>query len=226
MPVDAVVILTKAPEPGQSKTRLVPPLSAGEAAEIAKALLIDQLENVAGIDGVERYIAYTPESAASFFEALAPPAFRSFSQEGTSLGERMSHAFEYLFARGFQNVILIGSDLPPIPHAFVHQSFALLRGGEAHVVVGPSADGGYYLVGMNSPSCAIFDGISWSRDDVLMRTLEKVTSLNLKYELLPSWYDIDTASDLTRLQSELNRGGAAMKNTSALLHALKRRGRL
>lgn len=226
MPADALVILTKAPEPGRSKTRLVPPLTAEEAAALAKALLIDQLENAAAIHGIERFVAYTPESAADAVAALAPEGFRCFAQEGRSLGERMSHAFEHLFARGARSVILIGSDLPPVPRGVFHEGFAVLAGGRADVVLGPSADGGYYLVGMNRPVGAVFEDITWSRADVLSRTIEKLKTLNLNYELLPSWYDIDTATDLRRLESELDRSGGAMKNTAALLHAFKRRGRL
>jgi len=223
---NALVILTKAPQPGQSKTRLVPPLSYAEAADLARALLLDQLQNLAIFGGARLFIAFTPENAAGFFEGFIAQGFTCFAQRGQSLGERMRHAFEHLFASGFENIILIGSDLPALPLRFFHQAYACLEKSAADVVLGPSADGGYYLVGMNRMIATIFDGIDWSGDDVLARTIHKVEDRGLKHELLPEWYDIDTAKDLERLQSERTCFEVSMKNTFALLNGLKQRGRL
>ena len=223
---NALVIMTKAPEPGRSKTRLVPPLSYAEAADLARALLVDQLENLARFDGARLFIAFTPENAAGFFEDFITRGFTCFPQRGQSLGERMSHAFEHLFASAFEKIILIGSDLPALPLALFDQAYGLLEKSAADVVLGPSADGGYYLVGMNRMTGIIFDGIGWSRDDVLAQTIQRLAGVGLKHELLPEWYDIDTAHDLGRLQSERSRRDVLMKNTFALLNQLKRRGKL
>ena len=224
-PANALVILTKAPQPGQSKTRLVPPLSNAEAADLARALLLDQLENMATFDGARLFIAFTPESAADFFEGFIARGFTCFAQRGQSLGERMSHAFEHLFTGGFENVILIGSDLPALPVKFFQQAYAWLE-KSADVVLGPSADGGYYLIGMNRMIPAIFDGIAWSSADVLSQTIHNLDNLGFKHELLSEWYDIDTGKDLERLQSQAKCREVAMKNTFALLNELRQRGRL
>ena len=223
---NALVILTKVPEPGLSKTRLVPPLSYAEAADLARALLIDQLENLATFDGVRLFIAFTPEKAAGFFEDYINRGFSCFSQQGESLGERMSHAFQHLFANGFQNIILIGSDLPPLPLTLFRQAYALLEKSAADVVLGPSADGGYYLLGMNRMNKTIFEGIQWSGNDVLGQTLRKLADLGVKHELLSAGYDIDTAADLGRLQLERNYRDGLMKNTFTLLNQLNQRGKL
>jgi uncharacterized protein len=225
-PANALVILTKTPQPGQSKTRLVPPLSYTDAADLARALLIDQLDNLARFDGARLFIAFTPEKTAGFFEAFSAQGFTCFAQRGQSLGERMRRAFEHLFASGFENIILIGSDLPALPLRFFHQAYACLEKSAADVVLGPSADGGYYLVGMNRMIATIFDDIGWSGDDVLAQTIHKLEDRGLKHELLPEWYDIDTAKDLKRLQSQQNCGDVSMKNTFALLNELTQRGRL
>jgi rSAM/selenodomain-associated transferase 1 len=222
---NALVILTKAPQPGQSKTRLVPPLSYAEAADLARALLLDQLQNLATFGGACLFIAFTPETAAGFFDGFIAQGFTCFAQRGQSLGERMSHAFEHLFASGFANVILIGSDLPALPVRFFHQAYAWLE-KSADVVLGPSADGGYYLIGMKRMIPAIFDDIAWSSADVLSQTIHKLDDLGLKHELLSQWYDIDTANDLERLQSQAKCREVAMKNTFALLNELTQRGRL
>ena len=222
---NALVILTKAPQPGRSKTRLVPPLSYVEAADLARALLLDQLQNLATFGGARLFIAFTPETAAGFFDGFSAQGFTCFAQGGQSLGQRMSHAFEHLFASGFANVILIGSDLPALPVRFFQQAYAWLE-KSADVVLGPSADGGYYLIAMNRLITAIFDAIGWSRADVLSQTLHKLDDLSLKHELLSEWYDIDTGKDLERLQSQAKCREVAMKNTFALLNELRRRGRL
>ena len=222
---NALVILTKAPQPGQSKTRLVPPLSYAEAADLARTLLLDQLQNLATFGGARLFIAFTPETAAGFFDGFIAQGFTCFAQRGQSLGERMSHAFEHLFASGFANVILIGSDLPALPVRFLQQAYAWLE-NSADIVLGPSADGGYYLIAMNRMITAIFDDIGWSSSDVLSQTIQKLDDLSLKHELLCEWYDIDTAKDLERLQSQAKCREVAMKNTFALLNDLRQRGRL
>ena len=225
-PANALVVMTKAPQPGRSKTRLVPPLSYGEAADLARALLVDQLDNLARFEGARLFIAFTPEEAAGFFEGFITQGFACFPQRGQSLGERMSHAFGHLFASAFQNIILIGSDLPALPLALFDQAYGMLEKSAADVVFGPSADGGYYLVGMNRMTAIIFDGIGWSRDDVLAQTIQKLAGVGLRHELLREWYDIDTAHDLERLQSERDCRDVLMKNTFALLNQLKQRGKL
>jgi rSAM/selenodomain-associated transferase 1 len=223
----ALVILTKAPEPGQSKTRLVPPLTFAEAAELAHVLLTDQLENLASFSAAQLFLAYTPLSAADFFAALIPPGASCFCQRGDSLGERMRHAFENLFARDFQRVILIGGDLPALPVTILDDAIASLETKDCEVVLGPSFDGGYYLVGMNELVPDMFDDIEWSRHDVLARTIEKLQAQNKKYKMTHPWYDIDTIDDLRRLEVDCSPGPAGlMQKTSTLLRKFKRGGKL
>lgn len=223
---NALVLMTKAPQPGRSKTRLVPPLSLDEAAELAAALLADQLEHLARFTSARLFISFAPASAASFFNSFQTQGFTCFTQQGDSLGERMSHAFTHVFDSSFSPIVLIGSDLPAVPHEFLNRAYDLLQ-AEADVVLGPAADGGYYLIGMNRPIEDVFLNVGWSRDDVLARTAEKIAGLGLRYELLPCWYDIDTAEDLIRLQSEIiSKQQPLMKNTFALLHEFRRRGKV
>lgn len=223
---DALIVMTKAPEAGRSKTRLVPPLSFEEAADLAHALLVDQLENLSGFAGASRFIAYAPDGAAGFFEPFAGLGFDRFPQRGASLGARMAHAFAHLFASGFGRVVLIGGDLPLIPLSVMERAYSVLAGTDKDVVLGPAADGGYYLVGMKRPIAGVFTGIRWSRPDVLARTVEKLAGLGLRHELLLSLYDIDTVADLVRLSSHPAVRDGSMKNTLRLLNELRRRGRV
>jgi uncharacterized protein len=223
---NALVILTKAPEPGQSKTRLVPPLSFEEAAELARALLLDQLQNLTRFAAAQLFIAFTPPSAASFFEALLPHEDSCFCQQGDSLGDRMRHAFAVLFSRGFNRVLLIGGDLPAVPLQALADAVAALE-NNSEVVLGPSLDGGYYLVGLSRLIPEIFEGILWSRPDVLTLTTAKLVALKRKYKLISPWYDIDTIDDLRHLTSDIAAAPAGfMKNTLALLQKFKQGGKL
>jgi uncharacterized protein len=223
---NALVILTKQPQAGQSKTRLVPPLSFEEAAELAHALLIDQLRNLTHFTAARIFIAFTPPTAASFFEALFPHEDSCFCQEGDSLGDRMRHAFEVLFSRGFSRVFLVGGDLPAIPLENLADAVTVLE-NDSEIVLGPSVDGGYYLVGMSRMIPEIFEGIVWSQPDVLTRTTAKLALLKKNYKLISPWYDIDSIDDLRRLESDFVTAPAGfMENTFALLQKFKQGGKL
>jgi uncharacterized protein len=219
---NALVVMTKAPRPGESKTRLVPPLTFEEAATLARALLIDQLNHLAEFRGASLFIAYTPADCAPLIHALAPRPFSCFPQAGKDLGARMREAFRYLFAEGFERVVLIGSDLPPLPAQTIDAAYAALSGRD--IVLGPTMDGGYYLVGMSRLIGDVFAGIHWSRADVLDRTLKKISGAGLRYELLHLWHDIDTPEDLVRLYQQRN--AFPMKITLTVLQELKERGTL
>ncbi|MBM4261595.1 MAG: glycosyltransferase [Deltaproteobacteria bacterium] len=220
---NALVIMTKAPMAGQVKTRLVPPLDYEQAAALAEALLLDQIDNLAKFTDASLYINYTP--AFAYFEKFTAHGFSLFEQQGDDLGLRMRHAFERLFALGHRRIILIGSDLPAFPHATLTRVFdSLSRGME--VVLCPTDDGGYCLVAMQCPVFDIFEGITWSRNDVLARSIQRLATLGARYELLKTSYDIDTWDDVRRLHSACENGQLAMSNTVALLRRLSAKGLL
>jgi hypothetical protein len=213
--------MAKAPLAGQVKTRLMPALSADDAAAVARALLLDQLTHLTAIADVELYLAYTPAAERELFQELAPPGFYLFPQQGGDLGARMANVFDALHARGYRNMVLIGGDLAPVPAEIFAEAFAFLNNELQRVVFGPSRDGGYYLVGCNQPAPRIFEGMSWSHGKVLAQTLDKLTSLQIDSRLLPVWFDIDTVEDLRYLQSVLNPPfEKALANTLPLLRRL------
>jgi glycosyltransferase A (GT-A) superfamily protein (DUF2064 family) len=120
-------------------------------------------------------------------------------------------------------VVLIGADLPPLPAQTFDAAYAALSAGR-DIVLGPTVDGGYYLVGMSRLVGDIFAGIHWSRADVLDRTLKKIRGAGLSCELLHLWHDIDRPEDLLRLYHQRN--ALPMKNTLGVLQELKERGKL
>ncbi len=149
---------------------------------------------------VGRIIAYDPAAAEGYFAALAPD-FQRMPQAGANLGDRMHQALATLFAQGLQRVVLIGSDLPHLPPQTLRRGFEALRRG-AEVTLGPSLDGGYYLIGLTRPQPQLFD-LPMSTPDVLRQTLERVERLGLRLTLLPEMFDIDTGVDLARLRAML-----------------------
>jgi rSAM/selenodomain-associated transferase 1 len=191
-----LIIFAKEPRPGRVKTRLSPPLSPEGAAQLYHSFLQDILEEMTQVPEVRLALAYNPLEAHDFFRSLVPAGTDLFLQEGNDLGERMARAFVRGFAAGFGPVLLRGSDVPDLPAAVVSESREVLATGQAQVVLGPTTDGGYYLVGLNAPQPCLFQGPVWSSDTVLTDTLRLARQLGLKVHFLPRWPDIDTYADL------------------------------
>jgi hypothetical protein len=193
---DLTIIFAKEPVPGQVKTRLTPPLSPEMACRLYQCFLEDIIEETARVPGMEPALAYTPAGAQGFFQGLAPPGLRLVAQEGQNLGERQARAFAWGFAWGFEAVLVRGSDTPDLPGDIMLEAREKLRAGPAQVVLGPSPDGGYYLIGLKTLYPRLFEGLCWSSESVLADTLSRCQELNLQVHLLPTWRDIDTYADL------------------------------
>ncbi len=218
---NALVVLAKAPLAGQVKTRLQPTFTAEEAMEFSRSLLVDQLNHLQKLDTADFYLAFAPDDTQLLMAQLAPARFRLFPQQGDDLGARMAAVFERLSRMGHKNIVLIGGDLPPVPLNFFGEAYAFLEASENRVVLGPSRDGGYYLVGCNHPTPQIFEGMSWSHSKVLTDTQNKLASLKIDYHLLAPWFDIDTPDDLTYLDSVADTAlKKAMPNTLLMMQRL------
>lgn len=194
--------MTKAPIAGQVKTRLCPPLREREAAELHECFLLDTLENCRWLDGVRLVVAYSPDVAEAYFARVAGDGWELIPQEGQTLGARMLRCLEALCAPDSATV-MVGTDSPTLPLESIRSAFEVLECGDADLVLGPSTDGGYCLIGMTEPHPRLFDGIDWSTDRVLRQTLDRAADMGLLCRLLPEWYDIDLPADLARLKSEL-----------------------
>ena len=198
--------MAKAPEPGQVKTRLCPPLSAQDAARLYRSFLMDKIAQVRGVSGAEPVVAYAPEGAAALFAGLAPD-FQLVPQGDGDLSARLVAVFGRLFAVGFGAVVVTDSDTPTLPSPCLERAVASMTSGEHDLVLGPSQDGGYYLIGLRGLHHALFAGMPWSTPVVLEETLERARALGLEVALLEPWYDVDTGADLARLVSDLDGGG-------------------
>jgi rSAM/selenodomain-associated transferase 1 len=195
----ALAIFAKAPIPGGVKTRLVPPLTAEQAARLHAALVEDTLRRVRSLDMV-RYLACAPDIRQSFFRTCARRySARLITQGPGDLGDRMRRVVTRLLAR-HRTVLLIGTDSPTLPLEFIQEGERRLDA--ADLVVGPSDDGGYYLLGQRRLYRSIFYGVTWGGEEVLSETLAKLGS-SARISLLPRWYDVDRAEDLSRLRADV-----------------------
>ena len=191
-----LVVVAKAPVPGEVKTRLVPHFSPAEAADLFRCFLRDRIKEMGQLKEIDLAVAFTPTEARETFARITSNGFKLFAQKGEDLGQRLNNVFIEKLARGYDAVSIIDSDTPDLPGAIVEQSFRILMSGEVDAVYGPCDDGGYYLVGMRRPHPELFEEIPWSTAAVLDITLEKAARLGIKTKLLPVWNDLDTFEDL------------------------------
>ena len=205
----AIAVMAKAPRIGEAKTRLVPPLSAAEAAGLSACFIRDAAENIAtaaqqaAIDG---YVAYWPPDAAAEFAPLLAEGTRLLPSRHIGLGASLYDAAEDLLAAGYGSVCLVNSDSPTLPSAVLIDAARALSLADDRLVLGPAEDGGYYLIGLKRAHARLFADIAWSTPLVFAQTVERAREIGLEPHMLPMWYDVDDVESLRRLNAEL-RGG-------------------
>ena len=229
----ALTVMAKAPRPGRVKTRLSPPLVPEQCAAINTCFLRDTTANLAEVahatGRAAGVISYTPVGDEALFDGLLPDGFMLVPQRGDGFGERLLTSAEDLLQCGFGSVCLIDSDSPTVPaSAYTQAVEALSRPGD-RVVLGPSDDGGYYLIGLKHAHPEPFQRITWSTGSVCEETIDRIRTAGLELVLLPTWYDVDDAATLRVLRSELLEGqqpafastaGFSAPATTQFLHAL------
>jgi rSAM/selenodomain-associated transferase 1 len=205
----ALAIMTKAPQAGQVKTRLVPPLKPDEAAELNSFFLHDTTTAIARSATAKNacgIAVYTPIGSESAYADIVPDNFRLLPQRGDRFGERLYFAALDLFTCGFESVCLIDSDSPTVPPENFAQAVKLLQQPGDRVVLGPCEDGGYYLIGLKKPHKELFERIDWSTERVLAQTRQRAREIDLEVKLLAVGYDVDDAASLRRLCKDLLSG--------------------
>ena len=201
----ALAVMTKVPRAGYVKTRLVPPLTPEEAAELNVCFLRDTAEAIqqACVSNAAGVAVYTPVGFEAAYDNILPSEFQLLPQRGDGFGERLAFAAEDLFRCGFGSVCLIDSDSPTVRSDVYVQAIALLAQPNDSVVLGPSDDGGYYLIGLKKFHRSLFERIDWSTERVLKQTRNRAEELSLEISLLPNGYDVDDRASLNRLCEEL-----------------------
>jgi uncharacterized protein len=194
----ALAIMTKAPRAGTVKTRLQPPLTAEEAAQL----------NVCFLRDIAAALVSTGGGSEEGYVNILPSDFVLIPQRGDSFGERLINAAIDLLRVGFESCCLINSDSPTVTADAFRQAMLQLQGADNRIVLGPSDDGGYYLIGMRKPYRRLFEDIDWSTERVFTQTLDRARELTPNIHVLPKFYDIDDATALRRLCGELLVGKA------------------
>ena len=201
----ALAVMTKAPQAGRVKTRLTPPLTPHEAAALNICFLRDTasaLARAAESTPARPIAVYTPVGAEETYANILPKDFSLVPQRGEAFGERLAAATEDLLRLGFDSLCLIDSDSPTVPaHAFASAVERLSQRDDS-VVLGPSDDGGYYLIGLKKLHLRLFEKIDWSTGRVLEQTVAAAREIGLPVHLLPTWYDVDDRTTLARLCHE------------------------
>lgn len=203
---EALVLMAKAPLAGQVKTRLIGALTAEDAADLYAAFLSDTfalMEEIADErEAVRLVLCYTPEGEEEAFEKVEREGSLMLAQRGNSLGERLQNCFTDMFELGYTSVVVMGGDSPTLPAEYLLAAFVSLTDAE-EVVIGPTEDAGYYLIGMRQLHAQVLADIPWSTAEVLPATRERAQAAKLALIELPEWYDIDTPVELERLRQEL-----------------------
>jgi hypothetical protein len=196
-----IAVMAKQPQPGKTKTRLCPPLIPAQAAALYEALMLDSIKLAGGLPGIDLALAITPPESRPYFMAVAPAKALLLPVEGRDIGECLDQTLAQLLLMGYCKTLALNSDGPSLPQDYLLQAIAGLDNQD--LVIGPSQDGGYYLIGVKAPAPALFRDIAWSTEKALPQTLERASVLGLSVAQTPVWYDIDTPADLLRLQAEL-----------------------
>jgi rSAM/selenodomain-associated transferase 1 len=231
----ALAVMTKAPQAGRVKTRLTPPLSPEEAATLNTCFLRDTAAAIlrsAHGKNARGIAVYTPVGAEAAYAGILPEEFTLVPQRGDAFGERLSAATEDLLELGFDSLCLIDSDSPTVPEKAFAEAMDFLARDEDSVVLGPSDDGGYYLIGLKKLHRRLFDTIDWSTERVFGQTIEAARKIAVPVHLLPTWYDVDDRTTLSRLCREFfgsngsaGSGFAAPATRGFLSELIEREGR-
>lgn len=199
----AVGIFCKTPAAGFSKTRLSPPLRPEDCSALSACFIRDLASTICSLDGdVAPYAVYTPVGTEPALRALLPASFRLMPQRDGEFGTRLSHAIADLLRAGHAGAIMVNADSPTLPASILQSAVdALVH--EDVVVLSPSFDGGYTLIGLSRPHPQVFADIPWSTAHVHRLTMQRAAEIKVPVINIPGWYDVDDAQTLHLLETEL-----------------------
>jgi len=201
--LSTVLLFVKAPVRGQVKSRLASELGQDAALELYRGFVQDILATI-DAGGYDCTVCVHPPDARDRVAEWLGRHRRCLPQRGNDLGTRMENAFHETFASGASQAILVGSDIPDLPGQVFFEAFSALHKNDA--VIGPAADGGYYLVGFRKDTFRpeVFRDIAWSTGGVFSETMEHFNRAGARVHMLQQWQDVDTPDDLRSLQRRAN----------------------
>jgi len=197
---NALILFARDPILGKVKTRLSPFLEEDVILKLYTCFLQDSLYNIRQVENVDRFVGVAPSNESGFFTGTLGSDIRIFVQEGENLGDKMRGAIQDRFVEGYERVVIIGSDSPSLPVAYICRAM----GSDKDMVLGPSTDGGYCLIGMRRKVVEVFKDVTWGTETVLQETYKHLLQNGASLELLPVWYDVDTPEDLKFFKTHLD----------------------
>jgi uncharacterized protein len=217
-----VAVMAKASVPGLTKTRLVPPLTHDEAAALNTAFLQDVADNMmraasraAPHAGLSGYAAYGPPGSEEFFRRNFPDSIGLIEAWLPNFGDCLYHTICAILGRGHAGAVVLNADSPTLPAALLNATAEMLARPGDRAVLGPSSDGGYYLLGLKAAHRRMFEDIAWSTARVAEQTRARARELGLELYVLPEWYDVDDVETLRRLYVELCGNSPAARRLAA-----------
>ena len=200
-----IAVMAKSSVPGLTKTRLVPPLTYEEAAVFNTAFLKDVAANIAAAAAhakIKGYMAFGPPGSENFFKDNLGVEIGLIEVWLPDFGDCLYTAIDRLLT-SHDSAVVLNSDSPTLPTALLVETARMLAQPGDRVVIGPSTDGGYYLLGIKERHRGLFEGISWSTEHVMRQTLQRADELGIDVHVLPPWYDVDDRQSLKLLRAEL-----------------------
>ncbi|MHC6179803.1 TIGR04282 family arsenosugar biosynthesis glycosyltransferase [Clostridium sp. JNZ X4-2] len=196
--MNALILMTRVPIPGKTKTRLMEFLTGEECAKLHTRFLLDVFRVCSMLgSGIDIYLTYTPKENLSYMRDIIPSYINIFPQSGNDLGNKMDNAINKVLYKGYEKVILIGTDIPEIQPSYIKKAFYILE--DKDVCLGPTEDGGYYLIGMKERYSEIFsNNIRWGKKSVIEGTMDIANRSNKTIGFTHKCCDIDTKSDLIK----------------------------
>lgn len=214
-----LAIFAKFPQAGMVKTRLSTEIGCRKVVALYRIFVETIVKNTEDKD-FKRILFYAPPAQKKNFSDWLGSEIALHPQKGRELGGRLASAYRFAFAQGAGRVVVIGTDSPLIDRNIIRKAFAKLKNRDC--VLGPSRDGGYYLLGLSHPCAEIFEDIEWSTKKVLKQTLKTLNTLNVSYTLLDEHFDVDTRADLIELKHSLRKlRRASSANFDLLLRVVK-----
>lgn len=232
---NALIIFSRLPIGSETKTRLSPVLNEAEREALQRAFWSDifnavlKFQDLKNFSSTDIFLYWTGGGDINNYKNIIPNKFRLREQRNfNDLGERMSAALSEIFADNYQKAVLIGTDVPDVTQYHIKNAFDALD--NADIVIAPTFDGGYWLIGMRRFLPEVFKLKSWGNQDVLGATLEHIKSMKLNFKLTDTLLDIDTPEDIKLFLSRHNNYDFQDKNSAALsylrndcvIHALKK----
>ena len=195
-----LIIFAKEPQKGKVKTRLQSFLSQSQCLDLYKAFLKDTIDLAKKVKCQKRILAYASRKNPQYLRSIAK-SFELYRQNGRNLGDKMHNAFKFANKNKADKTVIIGSDSPNLPIGLIKDAFTNLN--KSDLVLGPSIDGGYYLIGLKKPLRKLFRDVKWSSENVLDKTIKNARDANKKVALLKVWYDIDDKESLVHLINDI-----------------------